>query len=63
MEKPDQDREEIKFALEILKKRWKFQTNWQVIRKLIESVDKTVLQLAERRARIRDEDGDGKPDP
>ena len=59
----DQAREEIKIALEMLKKRWGFQDNFQVIRKLIESVDKTVLQLAERKVRVKDEDHDGKPDP
>jgi len=46
------DKQEIKFALEILRKRWQLKNNWQVIHRLIETVDKTVLQLAERKARM-----------
>lgn len=46
------DRQEIKLGLEMLKKRWNLNNNWEVIRQLIQTVDKTVLQLAERKARI-----------
>lgn len=61
----DPDKQEIKFALDILRKRWQLKTNWQVIHRLIETVDKTVLQLAERKARIKQPkaDTDGQPDP
>lgn len=55
----DKDRQEIKMALEILKKRWKLKNMWEVIHRLIETVDKTVLQLAERKARMKNNPEEG----
>lgn len=55
----DTDREQIKLALDILKKRWSLKNHLEVIRHLIEKVDKTVLQLAERKARMKDKPEEG----
>lgn len=55
----DKTKQEVHLALDILKKRWKLKNKWEVIRHLIETADKTVLQLAERKARMKNPDGDG----
>jgi len=44
---------EVAAGLEILKKRWKLKTRYEVMRELINKVDPTVLQIAQRQARLK----------